>query len=153
VALYTSGFVCQSVLQEKDANDLSPGVLSAIRILDRVVVNIPPPTQQGLAFVLPTAHCVALVIFKSDSPEEFDAILTVQDPSGQPKGNSLYRCKTGGGVLGHVLKIDVLLDSNLPGLWYIDVSVKDKRVLRIPVEVIHTATVQLPPPSQTQGKS
>jgi hypothetical protein len=140
--LYTSGLVCQQVLQESDATPQSSGVLSAIRIIDRVIVDVPATLPGGVAYFLAPAHCVALVIFKSDTPEQFDAIIALHDPGGTLRISTNYACLTGGGVSGHALKLDLLLDSNSPGLWRVDVTVRGQLALRIPIEVIYNRAVQ-----------
>jgi len=65
VAIYTSGLICQLAIQSTD------GVMSAIQIVDRIIVDLPEDVPLGNMVIQPVP-CWAILVFKSEDPEEFN---------------------------------------------------------------------------------
>lgn len=137
MAIYTSGIICNDAIEDRETR-----VLSAIRIVDHVVVDVPHPVPEGTVIVYPVPFFVVL-FFKSDDPEEFDIVFTGIRPDGLRIPHPPERITTGGGTQGHTVRIRIDMDPRLWGTWWFEVSARGQVLLRLPFAVI--------PPNQNSG--
>lgn len=130
MAIYTSGFICQWALEERD------GVLSAFRIIDRVEVDIPTDVPPGAIVVATQVACFAVLSFKSESPEDFEVVFTAIAPSEQRIQPQTFKIHTDGGSHGHQMRIGMNFDPRDIGLWWVEVAVNGTVALRMPLALV-----------------
>jgi hypothetical protein len=130
MAIYTSGFICQWALEEKD------GVLSAVRIIDRIEVDIPTDVSPGAIVVAMQVACFAVLSFKSEGPEDFGVVFTAIAPNGQRIHPQTFKIHTDGGSHGHQMRIGMSFDPSNIGLWWIEVAVNGAVALRMPLALV-----------------
>lgn len=128
-----AALICERVLEEKD------GVLSAIRIVDRVVRSAygpePPaymePFEYDLSFLF--------VLKTGENPGNFrltvEPIKPVTNERLPPIQSTLILEPPGDRGMNFVARAKVMLD--LPGIWWFDVGLNGKRITRIPFNVIY----------------
>jgi hypothetical protein len=149
VAIYASGILCKDVLEETMQD--GQRVFSAIRIIDTIEVDLPEiPVSGEVTYVAFAIPCFALLVFKSDEPEEFDVVWTAIRPDGPRIALGPYRCSTGGGLSGHILKVTLNIPPQLTGLWWFEVAVRGELKLRMPLSLIRE---QNPAPSESHSSS
>jgi hypothetical protein len=141
VAIYTSGIICQYALEESDH------VLTAVRIVDHVVVDLPADTDLGRALIINQVECYAILSFKSDGPEDFEVAYSAVAPNGQRMNPAKFRAHTEGGTHGHQMRIGMSFDPRNIGLWWIEVLVNGELALRMPLRLSRTPDQ----PIQTQN--
>jgi hypothetical protein len=135
MAIYTSGFICEKLLEDKG------GVMSAINIIDRAEVDLPIDVPFNQFNVITPLQITAVLIFKSDAPEEFDVVFTgfapatESHPDGLPVNPSTLHVKLGGGIRGHQYRLGITIDPRSLGLWWFNVSMNGEVVLKLPFEV------------------
>ena len=130
MAIYTSGFICQWALEEKD------GVLSAFRIIDRIEVDIPTGVPPGAIVIATQVACFAVLFFKSDAPEELEVVFTAIAPNGERIRPQNFKIRTGGGSHGHQMRIGMNFDPRNIGLWWIEIFVNGKVALKMPLSLV-----------------
>jgi hypothetical protein len=128
VAIYTSGLICQWALEEN-------GVLSAIRIVDRIEVDIPTDVPAGAIVIATQVACFAILSFKSEGPEDFEVVFTAIAPNGQRLKRQTFSIHTDGGTHGHQLRIGMNFDPRNIGLWWIEIAVNGNVALKMPLEL------------------
>lgn len=128
----TAAFICEKVLQEKD------GVLTAVRIIDKVFLKLPPEGLPGGA--KPAIAVTGLLGLKSGPVVgEFDLKIGVTAPSGEKKQEvMLFRLQMLGGDQGQNIIMNVGLGIEQEGLYWFDVSLGDELLTRIPLLVVIT---------------
>ena len=130
MAIYTSGIICRDAIVEENT-----GILSAVRIVDHVVVDIPQPIPSGSVIAYPVPFFV-IIVFKSDAPEEFEMVFSAIRPDGKRKDEAPVPIRTGGGPHGHNVRIRIDMDPRLVGTWWFEVNVRGEVALRLPFSVI-----------------
>lgn len=134
---------CEKVLREAD------GVLSAIRIVDRVIAEIPkelPPSVQ------PVVELSALVGFKSgDAVGKYIVQLIPTTPSGRRlSGSQPFPIALQGKEHGHNLIIKFVLPVVEEGLYWFDLTLDDEIVTRMPLIVEHKPAETQPGAEQSE---
>jgi len=132
MALYTAAFVCQNALEEKD------GVFSAIRLADRVEAEI--PADHKPSEIHAPVPLVLMVLLKSEEPQEFRVTVTVTLPSGTTVPvDKPYAGTTKAGTAGHTLRIQVVLDLGLVGIYWFNIHTSDgsEPATKVPFEIVH----------------
>jgi|SRR5579862_1730766 len=136
MAIYTSGIICEQALDES-------GVLSAIRIIDHVLVDLPSPLPAGTVVAYPV-RIYAILSFKSDEPEAFDMRFEALRPDGNRYRQDPLPIRTAGGAGGHIVRIKLDIDPRLIGLWWFEVLIRDEVALRLPF-VVGVSGPETPP--------
>jgi hypothetical protein len=122
--------ICENVLQEPN------GVLSLIRIIDRIMISATP----GAPASMPTTqfHFKAVISLKSDSARGRSMVgLRPQKPSG------IYLNEVASPVLfegedrGNNLIIDLNLEFDEEGLYWFDVLIDGRIVTRMPLRIVY----------------
>ena len=144
MAIYTSGFICQWALEEKD------GVLSAFRIIDRVEVDIPTNAPSGAIVIATQVACFAVLSFKSDDPEDFEVIFTAIAPNGERIRPQRFKIQTAGGSHGHQMRIGMNFDPRNVGLWWIEILVNGKVALKMPLALALPTDQSAPPENSSR---
>jgi hypothetical protein len=129
MAIYTSGFICVHVLEEKDK------VVSAIRIIDNVTADLPQNVSPGTLVFMPPFTCDGLILFKSDGPEEFDAVFTAIAPDGTRMPSNSQHVSIAGGPSGHTMILRLNFNPQLLGLWWLEVLVRGNVALKMPLRI------------------
>src|SRR4051812_41509390 len=125
---------CECVLQEKD------GVLSAIRVIDRVIFQVPEggsPTPQLLTL---------LIALKSDDARgTYPLAISMERPSGEqvpsPLSVSVF---LEGEERGANVMVPMRFDPEMPGLYWFDVLFNGTPITRVPLRAIYQQ-VQIAP--------
>ncbi len=138
----SAALLCERVLQEQD------GVLSAIRMVDRVTVQI---AKGAKGKVKPTIKLAVLVAFKS-GPMKGKHILRVvpRTPSGRKmavkrtdvQGEFKFPLVFEGREHGSTNVINLVVDVSEEGVYWFDVYLGRRVVTRIPLTVVHQAAAR-----------
>ncbi len=127
-----AAFLCQVVIEGKD------GVLSAIRIVDRVTHTIMGPAAPE---TMPSFTYTAklLLAFKSGAARGKHKVqLSVEAPSGAPTGQTIsFPALFEGEDRGANFILDFALTPKEEGLYWLDVLLDDKRVTRVPLRIVY----------------
>lgn len=132
---------CEQVLEEKT------GVLSVIRIIDRVIQHASgpgaPEQMPPLSYVL-----TALISLKSGQARGTVQVrLDMESPSGLVKPGPFMTALMEGEDRGQNLVMRVQTMFEEPGLYWFNVHIDDKVVTRMPFRVVYTR-IGGPPPRQ-----
>ena len=122
--------LCENVLQEKD------GVLSAIRIVDRVTQSAQGPEPPDEMPALPLQLKMLLTFRAGEARGRFSVKLQPETPSGQQLDVAELPLQLNPGA-GANLIIDFGFVAEDEGLYWIDVSLQDERLTRIPLTVVY----------------
>ncbi len=145
---HVSAIFCERVLDEKD------GMLSAIRIMDGVTVQIPAELPPD--FQIPVEASVVILVRGGPSPAEYDVRLGYETPSGKrvrPQvGHHLVipENKVGGNVIVHAR-----FAAEEEGLHWFFVYLNDRTSAKIPLLVSIDRidmTVPIPPASPASSQ-
>src|SRR5947209_7218768 len=145
--LSAAAFLCQDAIIEKDTN-----ILSAIKLMDRLDIDLPASLPANATFVIPIKTTV-VVTFKSPIPRRFTAHIIGRRPDKSEFASGAYSLELTGGAHGHTLLMPVRFESTSAGIYWFEVWVEGDVLQRIPLEVRHTATAQSESPSQTESPS
>ncbi|MCH8296880.1 MAG: hypothetical protein IH873_02320 [Chloroflexi bacterium] len=135
-----AAFLCEKVLQEKD------GVISAIRIVDRITRNaIGPELKKEMD---PFDHNLFLyLMFKAGSargPMELN--IRLEDPSGASKSPFTQTINfEGDDDRGANIVAELRLKIEMPGLHWFDVVLDGVRLTRTPLRVIYLPQIRQTP--------
>lgn len=126
-----AAFLCEKVLQEKD------GVVSAIRIVDRIIVTASgaqPPGQMPKVNLTLTA----LIVFKSGNAKGSRTVkIRPVMPSGRALEEVLLPMFLEGEDRGVNLIANIGLAASEEGLYWLDVFCDDDFVTRIPLRLVY----------------
>lgn len=124
--------ICERVLEEKD------GVLSAIRMVDRIMVN-PPSGQEPPASMPAVMLDVRLVISLKSGRARGRSTVTVrpEKPSGMRLPEIRFPVLLEGEERGANLLVGLNLQLDEEGLYWFDVLFEDDLLSRIPLRVIY----------------
>jgi hypothetical protein len=139
-----AAFFCETVIEDK-----SDGALSAIRMIDRIDINLPPTAPPDFPSVqnrLPVAIRIVLSFKTGDAAGDHTIRAVFISPSGKknpPFEQTLPfpREEHGGVNIGIKTTIGVVKG----GLFWVDVSLDGKRVTRMPLLI--SVNRQAPPES------
>ena len=138
----TQATFCERVLSEKD------GVLSAIRIIDTLNINVLPGTDvDGLVQKLDLLITIKSGDFNGEGTLKIRAIA----PNGEPmkNGESITRMVLNGGVHGANVHISVGITVNVKGTYWYEISFNDRVLTRTPLSVSVTESQTLLPMTRT----
>jgi hypothetical protein len=125
-----TALICEKVLQEPD------GVLSAIRIIDRIIHTIQGPMPVDPPRI--QFHFVFLITFKSGRARGRHQIEVVSEhPSGRRTNIFTTSALFEGEDRGQNLVLQTGAEFDAEGLYWYDVILDDKLITRIPFRVIY----------------
>jgi hypothetical protein len=104
MAIYISGLLCQVALEEPDQ------LLTAVRIIDQIVVDLPSDVPTDKLNILTLLPIWALILVKSDSPEDFELDFTGIAPGGRRVNPQRIAIHSGGGSKGHQVRLGIDID-------------------------------------------
>jgi Family of unknown function (DUF6941) len=126
-----AALLCEQVLGEQS------GVLSAIRIVDQVLVTASGtdvPQQMPVAGIA----MKGLVMLKSgEARGRFVVTLRVESPAGVRQEVGQLSVQLQGGANGANLVMDLNLQVSMPGLHWIDVLLDGNLITRMPLDVVY----------------
>lgn len=123
--------LCEKVLDEKD------GVLSVIRIIDRVtqtVVSPEAPDEMPPASIPLTC---AITFRSGEARGRHSVKLRPEAPSGEQMSAFDQPIHLEGEERGANLVVSFTLQAEMEGLYWIDLLFDDKRMTRIPLRVVY----------------
>ena len=128
-----AAFLCEKVLEQKD------GVLSAIRIVDRLTYNYTAPPENPSSYT-PTvkAALTFLLILKSgQNPGETNIKIVLKKPDNSelPPLNHTIHLDAASNQGGNVV-INSTFTFDQKGVWWFEVSINDVSRTKVPLEVI-----------------
>lgn len=130
----TMAVLCERVLQEQD------GVLSAIRIIDRITQSAEGPGAPDEMPPFPI-QLTALLSFKSgEARGRRKVTLRPEDPSGHQLKGAEMPLLFEGEDRGMNVILQIGLVAEYEGLYWIDVLLDQERVTRMPLRVIYAPT-------------
>jgi len=130
MAIYTSGFICQDLIEEGAEH-----VFTAIRIVDRIEVDVPTDLPPGAIVVTTPISFYAVMSFRSDGPEDFDMVFTGIAPGEIRANSTTSKVHTDGGVRGHSFAMRLHFDPRNLGLWWFEVKINDAVAFKMPLEL------------------
>jgi hypothetical protein len=126
-----AAFFCEKVLQEKD------GVVSAIRIIDRMTFSAP---SESAPEKMPPMNIaiVMLVRFKSgDVSGEHELRIKPTSPSGKELAASTMSFMLGGGELAANIIANYEMKVEESGLYWFDIMLGDKSFTKVSLNIIY----------------
>lgn len=132
--------ICEKVLQEPG------GVISPIRVVDRMFINVP----QGTTWPQPVQLIYYVVIaLKSGAARGSRSILVrLEGPDGQPAApESRFPVLFEAEDRGIQIIVQSLLSPRLEGLYWYDVMLDDQPLTRIPLRIV-VQQISIGPPPQ-----
>lgn len=122
--------ICERVLREQD------GVLSAIRIVDRMTLSAPASLPAEEMPPVAVAHTLLLCLKSGEARGSASLKLSVEQPSGLRTPGQTLPVFFEGGDLGVNIVLPLQLQLTQAGLYWIDVHLDDERLVRIPLRFI-----------------
>jgi len=123
---------CEKILEEKD------GVVSLVRVIDRVTVTAAGPTAPER---MPPGGVLAVtgfLAFKSSFAKgSFEVKVTARSPSGQRLPDVVLPMFLEGDDRGKNLAFNATIHNVEAGLYWFDVSVGEKLVTRMPLRIVY----------------
>jgi Family of unknown function (DUF6941) len=127
----TAALLCEKVLQEKD------GILSAIRIVDRIIATAQgsqPPEQMPPVPV----NITALLMLKSgEARGSYTVKIQPVAPSGFKSPEVSWPIYLEGEDRGANIVLQIVFQAKEEGLYWFEVSFKDELLTRIPLRVVY----------------
>lgn len=118
---------CEKILREAD------GVMSLIRIVDRITFQVPTPGTAPAAYPL-----VAVIMLKAgDAHGTYSIVLQTTGPSGQTLGTIEAPALFEGNDRGVAVALQFAFQPAEEGLHWFDVMVEGQRLTRIPLRAIY----------------
>lgn len=145
MAIYTSGLICQLAIEGEDK------VLSAIQIVDRVVVDLPEHVDPNAIVVTMALSCFAVLMFRSDGAESFEATFAAIKPDGTRSKETRFPVSIPGGAGGLTMRVNLVLDPRSLGLWWFEVFVNGAVALRLPLEIVPEKHLEGPQTVEAQN--
>lgn len=139
----TAACFCERVLEEKD------GVLSAIRIVDRVMIQgLAQPGAEALPMPPIPISLVALVNLKNGAARGSRRLeLNPRSPSGlKLPGVSMPVLLEGEDDRGINLRLQVYLQAQEEGVYWFDVLLDGQQFTRMPLRVVYQVVTTTAPP-------
>jgi hypothetical protein len=145
--IYVSAFFCQDVIRDKKTD-----LLTAIKITN--AFTVPWKTLEGgeVSFKInlhPQLALNAVITFTSTKAIGFDYRIRGFDPSGKEltPPPPPTRCDLEGGAAGQTVNVAMRLPTDKAGDYWFEIYVDDAVKTRMPLRIIHDATVH---PSMSQ---
>lgn len=128
--IHVSGFLCERVIQ--DAKDR---VLTAVRMMDRVEVDLPENIDPSTTVVLNYINCAALVVFRSDAAIATKGTWAAIRPSGETNAVD-FDIDIKDGTTTHTVVFGLLISPLDMGIWRFTVSVDGTILLTLSLGVL-----------------
>ena len=131
--------VCETVIEGKD------GVLSLVKVIDRVILTAAPGAPNKMPPV--TRNFWLVLMFVSGPLRGMANVnVTLQDPLGLRKAMHGQRVLFEGEDRGVNLAFQVTMEFVEEGLYWFDISVDDEPVTRTPFRIVYSRVSQDLPP-------
>jgi hypothetical protein len=124
----TAALICERVLQEQD------GVLSAIRIVDRVFISV---DSEGNPRASQHPFTLILAWKSGDARGRYSVRVVMEKPSGEQVPVIQAPIHLEGEDRGVNLVVGVALEADQEGLYWFDVFFEEERVTRIPLRALY----------------
>jgi hypothetical protein len=141
MAIYVSGLLCQYALEERDH------VLTAVKIVDQIVFDLPSDIPPDKVNILNLLQVWALIFVKSDGPEDFELEFTGIAPNGQRVNPQRIAIHSKGGSKGHQIRLEIQIDPRSQGLWWFEIAIAGNVVLKMPLLIAASDQSANPSPS------
>lgn len=130
---------CEKVLEERD------GVLSAIRVVDRLFINVSgigaPDKLSDLPPQMTTLNIVGLVALKSGFARgSHTVVVRGRTPSQQPIPAVSFPVLLEGEDRGANVVFQMGIQAREDGLYWFDVLVNDRLMTRMPLRIVYQRT-------------
>ena len=123
--------LCERVLQEAD------GVLSVIRIIDRLTLTLKGPGAPEQMPPIPIA-ITAVLNFKSGFAKgKYKVKLTPNSPSGNKGQEVVLPIFLEGDERGANLIVNLQMEAQEEGLYWIDVQLEEQLLTRMPLRILY----------------
>jgi hypothetical protein len=126
VALYVSAFTCQMVLREGSIH-------SAIRMVDKVKVSIPPGLDP--AIIIPQEINCLVQVRAEENTTVTVAFSVLRPNNSRSETQSAAPMDIKAGVTGATIHLIIKFDAAIHGLWWIDIYANDTVAIRVPFQV------------------
>lgn len=134
-----AAFLCEQILTDEG------GVVSAIRIVDRITHSLSGP---DIPSEMPPIRVPikGLVLLKDGAARgRHEVVFRIEHPSGVRQEIGQRSVVFEGGGHGSTIRLELILDLNSEGLYWIDVLLGTRLLTRIPLEVRYDPT-RIPQP-------
>jgi hypothetical protein len=135
--------LCEQVLEEKT------GVLSLIRIVDRLQVVI-PTNSMGQAASPPPYTLTVIVSMRSGTARgSHELTIRPEAPNGMKQASFAVTVLFEGEDRGVNVVLPIPIQTDIEGLYWFDVLLDDKLLTRVPMRIVHQrVSFGFPPPQQ-----
>lgn len=135
-----AALLCERVLQEKD------GVLSIIRVIDRILVQVMGPQLPEQMPPAPVA-CYAVVMLKTGSfAGKYKLQLTPTTPSHKPLPSaSIDVLLEGGEDRGQNVVMPLQFLAEEEGVYWFEIRLAEQILTKVPLRLIYQTLTQNPP--------
>jgi Family of unknown function (DUF6941) len=122
--------ICEKVLQEVD------GALSAIRIIDRQLLNVPANLSPDALPSVQVNHTLLICLKSGEARGSMSLTLTVEQPSGITSPPQMLPVFFEGEDRGVNIVLPMQLQLTQQGLYWFDLRLEDELLVRIPFRFI-----------------
>lgn len=141
----TTATFCEQVLQE------ATGVLSLIRIIDRMNITASGPTAPEDMPPAQLNWTLVISLKSGDARGSHPVKIVPQLPSGETKDPIILSVHLEGDNKGQNIVSKMNMTLEIPGIYWFNIYVDDQLITRVPLEVIYSRIVtpspQMPPPT------
>jgi hypothetical protein len=128
------GAICEKVIEDKE------GVLSLIRVIDRVVVSaqgLTPPEKMPAVDMQGTL----VISLKAGAAQGRHAInIEIEGPDGITRPGPQYSMVFEAPDRGHNLMLQLQMRLELEGLYWFNIRLEDRLLTRVPLRAIYAPT-------------
>jgi uncharacterized protein DUF6941 len=126
-----AALICERILQEQD------GVLSAIRIIDRLIHQIRAPTMPDTTPKVPYQFTILIVMKSGTARGRHQISIRSEDPKGQVKPVFSTTVLFEGEDRGNNLVVQTAAEFEIEGVYWYDVLVDDRLFTRMPFRLVY----------------
>ena len=135
----TTATFCEQVLQE------ATGVLSLIRIVDRMNITASGPTAPEEMPPAQLNWTLVITLKSGDARGSHPVKIVPQLPSGETKSPMIMSVHLEGDNKGQNIVSKVNMTLEMPGIYWFLIYVDDHLITKVPLEVIYSRIVTPPP--------
>jgi hypothetical protein len=123
--------LCEKVIEDKQ------GVLSLIRIVDRIVANVVAPDVPAAMPPIPVSLTAVVILRSGEARGRHSLKIRLEEPSGLQQGTTEIPVFFEGEDRGMNAVIPLQIVAREEGLYWFDVLVNDELLSRIPLRLIY----------------
>lgn len=130
-----AALICEKVIEEKD------GVLTLVRVIDRVTHSItgPDAPEKMPTFIYPIS--LVIMLKSGNAKGTYSVRIDMEPPSTEVQHLPTFPVHLEGEERGQNLILNLNISLQEPGLYWFDVYFDENKLTRIPLKVLYARTV------------